>query len=192
MGVSIFSYLHLHSQSIATHTKLWYLIDASDQVVGRLAVMISLILQGKTKPIYHPAGGLGSIDYKSVISFILKLIPVITWLSLIHARQCSLDESGTESCTGITLGERVKPYSLISIIVFSYPGGLKEIMAKDIHKKDPTRVRRREGREGSNDYCYQVLYKAVNGNLPKNTLRSKRMNRLHLFPDEVSNNFSSN
>lgn len=49
---------------------------------------------------------------------------------------------------------RVKPYSLISIIVFSYPGGLKEIMAKDIHKKDPTRVRRREGREGSNDYCY--------------------------------------
>ena len=44
------------SRSLATHTKLWYLIDAKGQVVGRLAAMLSLILQGKTKPIYHPAG----------------------------------------------------------------------------------------------------------------------------------------
>jgi len=43
-------------QSLATYTRLWYLIDAQHQVNGRLAVMLSLLLQGKTKPIYHPAG----------------------------------------------------------------------------------------------------------------------------------------
>lgn len=42
-------------QSIGTHTKLWYLVDARNQVAGRLAAMLSLLLQGKTKPIYHPA-----------------------------------------------------------------------------------------------------------------------------------------
>ncbi len=51
---------HAHAlQSIATHTRLWYLIDARGQVVGRLAVMISRLLQGKTKPIYHPAVDMG-------------------------------------------------------------------------------------------------------------------------------------
>ena len=42
-------------QSIGTHTKLWYLVDARNQVAGRLAAMLALLLQGKTKPIYHPA-----------------------------------------------------------------------------------------------------------------------------------------
>jgi ribosomal protein L13 len=32
----------------------------------------------------------------------------------------------------------------------------------------------------------QVIQKAVNGMLPKNNLRKKRMRRLHLFPDDVS------
>jgi len=49
-----------------------------------------------------------------------------------------------------------------------YPGGLKEILAKDLHRKDPTKV----------------LRKAVNGMLPHNNLRKKRMRRLPLFPDE--------
>ena len=43
-------------QSIGTHTRLWYLVDARDQVVGRLASMVALLLQGKNKPIYHPSG----------------------------------------------------------------------------------------------------------------------------------------
>ena len=49
-----------HTQSLATRTRLWYLIDARGQVVGRLASMLSLLLQGKTKPVYHPAGDLSS------------------------------------------------------------------------------------------------------------------------------------
>ena len=32
----------------------------------------------------------------------------------------------------------------------------------------------------------QILWKAVNGMLPKNLLRKKRMKRLHLFPNEVN------
>ncbi len=32
----------------------WHLIDASDQVVGRLAVQIANILRGKHRPIYTP------------------------------------------------------------------------------------------------------------------------------------------
>ena len=51
---------HTHTQSLATRTRLWYLIDARGQVVGRLASMLSLLLQGKTKPVYHPAGDISS------------------------------------------------------------------------------------------------------------------------------------
>lgn len=38
-----------------THTRLWYLIDAQGQTPGRLASMLSPILQGKYKPVYHPS-----------------------------------------------------------------------------------------------------------------------------------------
>ena len=32
----------------------WYIIDATDKVLGRMASRIAMILQGKTKPIYTP------------------------------------------------------------------------------------------------------------------------------------------
>ena len=32
----------------------WYVIDATDKVLGRMATRIAMILQGKTKPIYTP------------------------------------------------------------------------------------------------------------------------------------------
>ena len=35
-------------------TANWHVIDATDQVLGRLAAKISLILQGKHKPTYTP------------------------------------------------------------------------------------------------------------------------------------------
>ncbi|MGL4423506.1 MAG: 50S ribosomal protein L13 [Gemmataceae bacterium] len=37
-----------------TVTPQWYVIDAKDQVVGRLAVVISNLLRGKHKPTYTP------------------------------------------------------------------------------------------------------------------------------------------
>lgn len=47
------------SKSFLTNARLWYLIDARDQRNGRLAAYIATILQGKTKPTYHPVSDLG-------------------------------------------------------------------------------------------------------------------------------------
>jgi large subunit ribosomal protein L13 len=42
------------SANKATVTKEWVVIDATDQVLGRLASRIALILRGKNKPNYTP------------------------------------------------------------------------------------------------------------------------------------------
>jgi large subunit ribosomal protein L13 len=34
--------------------KKWYVVDAKDRVVGRLATQIAMVLRGKTKPIFTP------------------------------------------------------------------------------------------------------------------------------------------
>src|SRR5205085_5525218 len=44
----------------------WYLIDAADQVVGRLAVQIATILRGKHRPDYTPHVDTG--DYVVVVN----------------------------------------------------------------------------------------------------------------------------
>ncbi len=46
--------------------KRWYLIDATNQVVGRLAVVIARILMGKHKPEYTPHIDVG--DYVIVVN----------------------------------------------------------------------------------------------------------------------------
>lgn len=38
-----------------TIDRKWYLVDVKDQVLGRLASKIAMILMGKIKPIYTPA-----------------------------------------------------------------------------------------------------------------------------------------
>jgi large subunit ribosomal protein L13 len=116
---------------------MWYLMDARDQVVGRLAATLSLILQGKSKPIYHPAVDVG--DHVVLVNTRHVVFTGKKWKQKIYRHH-----------TG-------------------YPG-LKEITAERLHNKDPT----------------MVIQKAVNGMLPKNNLRKKRMRRLHLFPDDVS------
>jgi large subunit ribosomal protein L13 len=42
------------SANSATVTKEWLLIDAEDQVLGRLAAKVAMLLRGKTKPDYTP------------------------------------------------------------------------------------------------------------------------------------------
>jgi large subunit ribosomal protein L13 len=44
----------------------WYLVDASDQVLGRLATQIASILLGKNKPNYTP--GMDTGDYVIVVN----------------------------------------------------------------------------------------------------------------------------
>ncbi|XP_062507101.1 large ribosomal subunit protein uL13-like [Corticium candelabrum] len=123
------------SQNFQTFTRLWYLVDAKDQVVGRLAAMLSLVLQGKTKPIYHPAVDVG--DNVVVINTRHVMFTGKKWKQKVYRHH-----------TG-------------------YPG-LKVITAENLHCKDPT----------------LVMQKAVNGMLPRNNLRKKRLRRLHLFADE--------
>lgn len=41
--------------------KKWYIIDATDQVLGRLAVQVANILRGRSKPTYTPSEDTG--DY---------------------------------------------------------------------------------------------------------------------------------
>jgi len=38
----------------ADSEKKWYLVDASDKILGRLATRIAMILMGKNKPMYTP------------------------------------------------------------------------------------------------------------------------------------------
>eukprot|EP00051_Salpingoeca_urceolata_P001333 m.40133 g.40133 ORF g.40133 m.40133 type:complete len:199 (+) comp11339_c0_seq1:161-757(+) len=47
------------SQSLRTFAKQWHLVDARGQRVGRLAEQVGKLLQGKNKPIYHPAAECG-------------------------------------------------------------------------------------------------------------------------------------
>ncbi len=49
-----------------TVERKWYLIDAADQVVGRLAVKIAILLRGKHRPDYTPHVDTG--DYVVVIN----------------------------------------------------------------------------------------------------------------------------
>ena len=42
--------------------------------MGRLASMVSLLLQGKTKPIYHPAGTQCTIRFKACVSHVFNAI----------------------------------------------------------------------------------------------------------------------
>ncbi|KAL6489604.1 hypothetical protein MHYP_G00033450 [Metynnis hypsauchen] len=57
-----------------------------------------------------------------------------------------------------------------------YPGGFKQLTAAQMHQKDPT----------------AIIKLAVYGMLPKNLMRRTMMQRLHLFPDDVSSTANQN
>ncbi len=40
--------------SAKTHQREWYVVDAKDQILGRLATRVATVLQGKHKPTYTP------------------------------------------------------------------------------------------------------------------------------------------
>lgn len=42
------------SVNVATATKEWYVIDANDEVLGRLSAQVAKILRGKNKPSFTP------------------------------------------------------------------------------------------------------------------------------------------
>ncbi|WP_429993935.1 uL13 family ribosomal protein, partial [Mycoplasmopsis bovis] len=46
--------------------KKWFVVDAENQVVGRLAAFVASVLRGKTKPTFTPNADMG--DYVIIIN----------------------------------------------------------------------------------------------------------------------------
>jgi large subunit ribosomal protein L13 len=111
----------------------WFLIDATDQVVGRLAVQIATILRGKHRPEYTPHLDTG--EYVIVIN------------------------AAKVRFTGKKL--QTKTYQWYT----RYPGGLKEVSARDVLASHPERI----------------LYEAVRRMVPRNKLGRQQMTKLKIY-----------
>ena len=122
-----------YMQSASQVTREWHLIDARDQVLGRLASRVAQLLIGKHKKTYTPH--LDGGDYVVVI----------------NAQHLAVTGSKLES----------KLYHRHS----GHPGNLKTVSLGEMMAQSPARV----------------LEKAVYNMLPKNKLRSPRMNRLKVY-----------
>ncbi len=62
-GVEVYRTAHYSADSVETK---WYLIDATDQILGRLASKIAKLLMGKHKPEYTPSSLVG--DFVIVVN----------------------------------------------------------------------------------------------------------------------------
>ena len=111
----------------------WYVIDAADQVVGRLAVQIATILRGKHRPEYTPHLDTGE------------------FVIVINAAKVRF--------TGKKM--QTKKYHWYT----RYPGGLKEIKARDALKTQPERI----------------LLEAVKRMVPRNRLGRQQMTKLKIY-----------
>lgn len=111
----------------------WFLIDATDQVVGRLAVQIATILRGKHRPEYTPHFDTG--DYVIVINADKVVFTGNKWETQTYAS-----------------------YS-------HYPGGLKEVSAKDLLARRPE----------------VILREAVRRMVPRNPLGRQQMTKLKIY-----------
>lgn len=114
----------------------WHLLDAEEQILGRLAVKIATLLIGKQKPYFVPHLDCG--DYVVVVN------------------AAKIQLSGEKKMKKIYYRHS------------GYPGGFKEITFQHQFAKDPGKI----------------IYHAVEGMLPKNKLRDKRLSRLKIFIDE--------
>jgi large subunit ribosomal protein L13 len=112
----------------------WLLIDAADQVVGRLAVQIATVLRGKHRPEYTPHQDTGD------------------FVIVINAEKVRFTGKKMET----------KTYQWYT----RYPGGLKEVKARDvIQSKHPERI----------------LYEAVRRMVPRNRLGRQQMTKLKIY-----------
>src|SRR5262245_26272364 len=111
----------------------WFLIDATDQVVGRLAVQIANVLRGKHRPEYTPHQDTGE------------------FVIIMHAAKGRF--------TGKKWDTQVyQSYS-------HYPGGLKEVTAKELLARRPEKI----------------LHEAVKRMVPRNRLGRQQMTKLKIY-----------
>lgn len=122
-----------------TIERKWYVVDAKDMTLGRLASEVAKILRGKHKPIYTPHVDTG--DY----------------VIIINAKDVKL--------TGKKLDQKYFRYHT------GHPGGLREIKYRDLMATKPEKV----------------VYQAVKGMLPKNSLGRKMIKKLRVYRDAEHN-----
>ncbi len=111
----------------------WFVIDAADQVLGRVASRVASILMGKEKPTYT--------DFLETGDFVVVI------------------NAGRIRLTGKKWDQKL--YRSHS----GYPGGLKEISARDLFQKHPERL----------------MEYAVKGMLPKNKMGKKLIRKLKVY-----------
>ncbi|MFB3904316.1 MAG: 50S ribosomal protein L13 [Acidobacteriota bacterium] len=111
----------------------WYVIDAADQVLGRVASRVASILMGKEKAYYT--------DFLETGDFVVVV------------------NAGSIRLTGKKWEQKV--YRSHS----GYPGGLKEITARDLFQKHPERL----------------MEYAVRGMLPKTKMGDKLIRKLKVY-----------
>jgi large subunit ribosomal protein L13 len=116
-----------------TVERRWYVIDAADQVVGRLAVQIATMLRGKHRPDYTPHVDTG--DFVVVINAERVRFTGKKWDTQVY-----------------------QAYS-------HYPGGLKEVTARQLRDKRPERI----------------LLEAVRRMVPRNRLGRQQMTKLKIY-----------
>ena len=113
--------------------KQWFVVDAQEKTLGRLATEIATRLRGKHKPTYSTFMDNG--DFIVVINADKVKLTGKKWDDKIYYRH-----SG-------------------------YMGGITAICAKDLLVKEPT----------------ALVYKAVKGMLPKNTLGREQLKKLKVY-----------
>jgi large subunit ribosomal protein L13 len=111
----------------------WFLVDATDQVVGRLAVQIATVLRGKHRPEYTPHTDTGE------------------FVIVINAEKVRFTGKKWDSQT-------YQSYS-------HYPGGLKQVTARQVLAKHPERI----------------LLEAVKRMVPRNRLGRQQMTKLKIY-----------
>jgi len=116
-----------------TVERSWFVVDAEDKVLGRLATQIATILRGKHKPTFTPHVDCG--DHVIVI----------------NAEKIRV--------TGKKADQKL--YRRHSM----YPGGLKEVPYRRMMEKKPE----------------FILYEAVRGMLPHNSLGRKMLKKLRVY-----------
>ncbi|MCX7750547.1 MAG: 50S ribosomal protein L13 [Candidatus Bipolaricaulota bacterium] len=78
------TYMAKKEDAGVTFRRDWYVVDATDQPLGRLASKLALILQGKHKPVYTPFFDVG--DYVVVINADKVRLTGKKWDQKIHYR----------------------------------------------------------------------------------------------------------
>lgn len=117
----------------------WYVVNATDMVLGRLASQVAMVLRGKNKPTFTPNVDTG--DYVIVV----------------NADKVRL--------TGKKLEKKYYRYHT------GYIGGLKEVQYKKLMAEKPE----------------FVVYKAVKGMLPKNSIGRTMIKKLHVYAGSEHN-----